>query len=160
MIDSIKQIAELFLPKDSGLWLYEDKEGQRKLIKSSSSVTSITLPLIVLIDEKTQAAELLAASLKRNKRGLLIGHRTSGLSIAKDLRKNPDGSSKLVKAGTFLMFPNKPISEVGVDPDILLDPDVSSAEFLKVAVSELGKKLETGEKIKMPSNKSNTGNDK
>jgi carboxyl-terminal processing protease len=147
-LDSVKRIVELFLPKNEGLWLYEDKEGQRHLEKSSASAAPITLPLVVLIDEKTQDGELLAAAIKRNKRGSLIGQRTSGQTVAKDLIKNPDGTSKMIKKYTFLLLPNKPISGVGVEPDIVLDSNISPDEFLKTAINELGKKLDAGNKAK------------
>ncbi len=145
-LDAIKQVAELFLPKDAGLWLYEDKEGQRKLEKAAPSAERITLPLVVLIDKETVGTELLAAAIKRNKRGVLVGQRTSGKTASKRKIVNPDGTSTLVKNATFLMYPNKPISDVGVEPDVDLGPNVSSEEVLNAAIGELDKKLNAAKK--------------
>jgi carboxyl-terminal processing protease len=93
--------------------------------------------LAVLVDGKTQAAELLAGAIKRNKRGTLIGHSTSGQTASKALVKGPDGSSRLVAHGTFLMSPGQPISGVGVAPDCELPAGAESAEFVRRAITEL-----------------------
>jgi carboxyl-terminal processing protease len=141
---AIQQVTSLFLPPGSPLWLQEQKTGERTLAKASLSANPIDMPVAVLVDGRTEAAELLAGAIRLNKRGMVIGHKTSGLAAAKDLVKNPDGSSRLVPIGSFLMSPSEPISGFGVAPDKELAAGVEPEEFIRTAVTELRKELGSG----------------
>ena len=80
-------------------------------------------------------------ALQRNERAVLVGRKTSGASISRELVKGDDGSSQLIVRGTFLQTPSKPISGVGVQPDIEVSKDETPDEVLQTAVVELQKSL-------------------
>ncbi len=143
-VAAIQQVTSLFLPPGAPLWLQEQKTGERALAKASPPANAITLPVAVLVDGRTEAAELLAAAIKRNKRGTLIGQKTSGSSSAKAMVKKPDGTSTLVPTGGFLMSATEPISGIGVAPDKDLAVGVDPEEFIRTAVAELRKVLGSG----------------
>lgn len=134
---ALQQVAGVFLPGGSALWLFEKQNGERTLVKAPAGPSPVVMPLAVLVDRDTQAAELLAAAIKRNRRGPVIGHRTSGQASPKTMVRNPDGSSRLVPVGTYLLSPGEPISGVGVAPDRELPAGAAPAEFVRAAVEAL-----------------------
>ena len=71
--------------------------------------------------------------MRRNQRGTVVGQRTSGTSAAKKMVKNPDGTSRLAPAGSFLADRVQPITGVGVQPDKVLPDSASDDDFLKAA---------------------------
>lgn len=136
---AMADVSSLFLPKDSALWLSENSQtGERKLQRSTVPGEFLDLPLVVLVNRETHG-ELPAAAIQRNARGAVIGQTTSGLSAAKSLVKNPDGTSQVVPVGTFLMAPGKPITDVGVVPDIVVPEKASEEEFIGAALAQIEK---------------------
>jgi carboxyl-terminal processing protease len=139
-----REIAGLFLPAGSPLWLKEDlKTGERELIRATTEGEFVALPLVVLVDGQTQG-ELPVAAIKRNQRARIIGQKTSGLCVVMSLDKKPDGSSSLVTTGKYFMTPQEPISGSGITPDIEVPEGASEEEMLKIAIRELKKELEQG----------------
>ncbi len=140
VLPAIASVADLFLPRGRPLWLYEDAEGNRR-VKKAATKQQFDLPMVVLVDGQTRGGELLAAALQRNRRAVLVGSRTSGASISRELVRNADGSSQLVVRGTFLQTPRKPISGVGVQPDVEVAEGQSPDAVLQAALAELRKSL-------------------
>jgi carboxyl-terminal processing protease len=136
-IASIQRVASLVLPSGAPLWLQEQEDGRRVLARAPTAASVISLRLAVLVDGKTEAAELLAGAIQYNKRGTVIGRKTSGLAAAKAMIKNPDGSSRLVPTGGFLLPSAQRITGVGVMPDKELPANAASAEVISAAVAEL-----------------------
>lgn len=144
LLPAIASVADLFLPRGRPLWIYEDAEGNRR-VKKAATKQQFDLPMVVLVDGQTHAGELLAAALKRNKRAALVGRRTSGASVSRELVRGADGSSRLVVRGTFLQTPRERISGVGVQPDVEVAADATPEDVLQTAVAELRKSLPVAE---------------
>jgi len=95
-----------------------------------------TLPCVVLIDGKTSgAAELLAAALGQSARATLVGSRTAGGAILKEIVANADGSSREVLVGNFWFPKTGKTGTDGVIPDVVAPIGATSEQVL-----ELGKK--------------------
>jgi carboxyl-terminal processing protease len=137
-LTAIQKVAELFLQPGQTLWLFEDQEGNRNATKAAAAA-AFALPMVAFIDGTTLGGELVAAALKRNQRAVLIGQRTTGTTKAKKMIGNPDGSSRLIVLGTFLISPKEPISGAGVEPDVALDPGASADDFMRAAKTALNK---------------------
>ena len=72
--------------------------------------------------------------IKANKRGTLIGQKTSGAAAVKRFVRNPDGTGKQVGLKQFYFDQETPITNAGVEPDILIQPDETEDELIKKAV--------------------------
>lgn len=96
------------------------------------------------VDENTvSAAEMLAVSFKRTKRGTLIGRRTFGKASAGKFVKQADGTTKRVTTAEFFIRPGVPISGRGILPNIKMPADAMPEQFIEKAVQVLQKKAET-----------------
>lgn len=135
LTDAMAQTAGLFLPQGSSLWFFRDTTGLVQEIKSPG--TPVTgLPVVVLINGRTAGTELVASALQKNHRGVIIGQPSSGLSSSQGQRemvKNPDGTSRMVQRGTFLLCQTGTPSKVIPDKDL---PDSASEEDLIKAVRD------------------------
>ncbi len=140
LLPAVANVADLFLPRGRPMWIFEDAEGNRQ-VKKSTIRQQFALPMVVLVDGETHAGELLAAALQRNERAVLVGRKTPGASISRELLKSDDGSSQLVVRGTFLQTPSKPISGVGVQPDVEVADGQTPDDVLQTAIAELRKSL-------------------
>jgi carboxyl-terminal processing protease len=131
--DVMAQTAGLFLPQGRSLWFFRDTTGRVQEIKSSGSPVT-ELPVVVLINGRTAGTELVASALQRNHRAVVVGQPSSGLSTGQGQRemvKNPDGTSRMVQRGTFLLGQTGTPSKV--IPDKILLDSASEEEFLKAA---------------------------
>jgi len=80
-------------------------------------------PLIVLIGPRSaSAAEVVAAAVQGNHRGLLIGRTTNGSVLLAQRFPLPDGGSVLVPASDFMTPDGRRIEGAGVLPDIEIMP--------------------------------------
>ncbi len=76
-------------------------------------------PVIVVVDEvSASAAELLAAAIKENHRGVLVGAKTSGAVEASVLIDLPDGSALSVTTFRLATGQGVRLEGTGVQPDI------------------------------------------
>ena len=65
----VGNVAALFLRQGQPLWMFEAPDGERKWTRAMAT-GGLSMPLAVLIDAQTVGgAELLAAAMKRNRRG-------------------------------------------------------------------------------------------
>jgi carboxyl-terminal processing protease len=132
VLEAVTEVASLLVGPNRTLWFLKDTTGRVSEAKSRSpAVTS--LPLVVLVNGQTRCGELIAVAVRRNQRGTVVGQRTSGTSAAKQMVKNPDGTSRLAPAGSFLADRIQPITGVGVQPDKVLPDSASDDDFLKAA---------------------------
>ncbi len=94
-------------------------------------------PLVVLVDEGTaSAAEILAGALQDHEAAVLIGRATFGKGIIQELvAQLPDGSVIKLTTQQYFTPTGRPVHEVGLTPDIVVewdpedegDPDVEAA---------------------------------
>jgi carboxyl-terminal processing protease len=133
------EIAERFVDKGVIVSTRGRAPGQSQVYRSQAR-TVWTIPLYVLIDhDSASASEILAGALKDQNRAVLIGERSYGKGSVQSifaLRTVPAGL-KLTTA-KFYSPRNRPYSEQGVDPNILVrstlkpkedEPAASAVEF-------------------------------
>jgi carboxyl-terminal processing protease len=132
------ETAALFLDAGRVVWLYEDSVTGARTPVRTKTAGPLKLPVAMLVDAQTLGSELVAAALQRNGRALAIGQRTTGATLAKNLVRKPDGSSETVVAGRYLRSDGRPISGVGVEPDVALPANAKDADFLRAALNALG----------------------
>jgi carboxyl-terminal processing protease len=126
--EEARRFLSMFIEKGP---LFHYKIGSRasliqpdSLEPSSEFFVSSTLPLVVLISQKTMsAAEIVASSLKDHKRALLVGGRTFGKFVGQ--RVFPVSLSNQTQVGLnvtvaeFFSPSGAALNGVGVEPDII-----------------------------------------
>jgi carboxyl-terminal processing protease len=135
--DQIVRVADLLIDKSRTMWFTKSVKGGRAKPVKASMASMVKLPVVVLVNDETAGAELIAAAIARNHRGRIVGQTTSGLTEAKSRVVNPDGSSELVVQGRFLISPRRLITGRGITPDVPMPPSASEEEVLSKAIELL-----------------------
>ncbi|MCL1983614.1 MAG: S41 family peptidase [Clostridiales bacterium] len=115
------KIADLLLPECTIVYLV-DNTGERVPTNSGRSATSI--PYVLLVDEWTAStSEILAAAVKDNKGGALVGAKTFGKGVVQTVMPLSDGSGDAIKLTTsqYLSPNGDVIHEIGVEPDYAVE---------------------------------------
>jgi hypothetical protein len=107
-------VADLFLNSERLLL-----EWGAASVRSTGKNTNISLPVVVLTNQKTTgAAEALAAILRQADVGLILGNNTAGQAEAYKEVTLTNGLRLLVTSGPVRLGNGMPISGNGVTPDI------------------------------------------
>jgi len=81
------------------------------------------IPLAVLINRgSASASEIVAASLKQNDRGILIGEKSFGKGTVQTLWDLKDGSGLKLTIGEYLTPSGNSINNIGIEPSLILIP--------------------------------------
>src|SRR5205823_2150997 len=111
-------LANIFM--DSGTMGYavgQKSEKRTLVIDPRAALTKA--PLAVLVNEGTAGpAELVAAAIRDNKRGQVVGWTTFGNGSIQKLIPMDDGSALLIAVARYCSPSGKAIEEVGVEPQI------------------------------------------
>ena len=79
-------------------------------------------PLIVLINNgSASASEIVAGALKDHKRAIILGEKTYGKGSVQSVIPLSDGGGMRLTVSKYYLPSGKSISEVGVEPDILVE---------------------------------------
>jgi len=118
IVQEALKIADYFLEKDKIILVQTGKDEKKKISKSENDPL-VTEPMVMLINENAaSASEILAAAIKENERGKLIGKTTYGKGVIQTMRQFSDGSGIKLTTDEFLTPKENKINEVGVSPDI------------------------------------------
>ncbi len=128
-------ILDLRIAGSAGGWPLEDLftmfyngligEFYNRAVQQPAQVTgkdvfsSQTVPLILLVGKNTSGLpEILAASLQKQKRAVVIGEQTSGAVETTSAFYLPDGSQAFIETTSFLLSDGTQVGVTGVKPDI------------------------------------------
>ncbi len=96
-------------------------KGQRFLEEKfvADTETQVTsLPLVVIIDRPTAGgAEIAAAAIQQNKRGEVVGEKSSGLAAVQDTIQLDDGAALILSVAKYFGPDGKAVHAEGVQPD-------------------------------------------
>jgi len=131
------EIAERFIDKGVIVSTRGRATGQTQVYRAQARAYW-TMPVTVLIDhDSASASEILAGALKDHNRATIVGQRSYGKGSVQSifsLRAAPAGL-KLTTA-KFYSPKNRPYSEQGVDPDVLVRLDAKPAASEEGAAGE------------------------
>lgn len=134
--ESAYKLADMLLP-ECEILSYVNSKGEKTVKKSDASTLGVEY--VLLVDENSaSASEMVAGAVKDNKGGKLIGCTTYGKGVTQITRKFKDGSALKITIEEFFRPSGKKINEVGIEPDIAVDPHDNKA-IMKRAVKELRK---------------------
>lgn len=130
-IEEAAAIANLFI--NSGpLARVMGKGGKEvKAFNADSEKAVFSGPLAVVIDRSTAgAAEAIAAAVKDQKRGDVVGERTFGIGSEQQLFSLSDGGALLITTAKYAPVSGKPFMEEPVTPTIKVDRPVVAEAIL------------------------------
>lgn len=116
IVESGVKIADMLLPEGTIVYL-EDKKGERVYENSDENCTS--LPYVLLVNGGTAStSEILAAAVKDNKGGSIVGTNTFGKGIVQSIEKLSDDSGAMrITVQQYFSPDGNTIHEKGVQPD-------------------------------------------
>ncbi|WP_324824438.1 S41 family peptidase [Sinanaerobacter sp. ZZT-01] len=123
LVDISVNIADALL--DSGTVTYtEDRKGEKVYYKSKEGKTS--LPYVVLVNGgSASSSEILAAAIKDNHGGKLIGTKTFGKGIIQEINELQNGDAMKLTVMQYFSPNGDVIHEKGIEPDISIDLEES-----------------------------------
>ncbi len=115
-IDSVTEILDILLPAgpivSANYW-----DGTTEIL-AESDASSIEMPMVVVINEKTaSAAELFAQALKDYEKANIVGMQSYGKGSIQNIKKLSDGSALDLTIAHFLPPYSENFEGVGVKPD-------------------------------------------
>jgi carboxyl-terminal processing protease len=144
-LDAGVSVASFFLPKDTVVVLEQDKDGNRKAIKSDQEPKMLDFQVVILINKgSASASEIVAGALSEQKGIKLIGEKSFGKGSVQEVQQFGDGSSLRITVAKWLTPKGKSISDQGLTPDIPIErtqADIENNEDpqLDRAIQELSK---------------------
>lgn len=133
-------IADMLLPECT-ITHTEDKAGKTKYYNSDEACTG--LKYVVLVDgNSASTSEIVAAAIKDNKGGSLVGTTTYGKGIIQGTVQFNDGSALKLTIQQYFSPKNNEIHGVGVEPDykVKLSKNAKTDTQLEKALELLKKK--------------------
>lgn len=119
-LDEVITIADMLLDRGEITFLKMPK-GIEKSYMAKEETTLYRGKLFLLVDGDTCSwGEILAAAIKDNQRGEVIGEQTFGRGSAQDIIPLGDGSALRLSVGKFLTPQKAPIEGKGVTPNLPL----------------------------------------
>ena len=113
------EIADMLLPECT-ITHTEDKNGKKEFYNSDENCTK--LKYVVLVNENTaSASEIVAAAIKDNGGGKLVGTTTYGKGIIQSTVAFKDGTAMSLTIMQYLSPKNNKIHGIGVKPDYQVD---------------------------------------
>lgn len=114
-VDQGIKICDMLLPECTIGYL-ENKKGKRKIFNSDEA--SCGLPIAVLVNEgSASASEILAAAVRDNKAGIIVGKKTYGKGLAQTEYKFKDGSALKLTTAQYLTPLEEAVDGKGIKPD-------------------------------------------
>ena len=142
-------MAERFLPKDKIVVSIKARaQNQSNLFKSSGKVAQTDFPLIVLVNEgSASASEIVAAAIKDNKRGIVIGTKTFGKAAVQTVIPLKDASAISFTTAYYLTPGGKLIKDEGITPDVTINQS-HNINKKKAEEVDIFEKMESGKSVR------------
>jgi len=127
-LDESVSVADMFL-KDGLILIQRDVDGQEREFKSTNGDFAESIPLVVLVNQNSaSASEIVAAAIKDNDRGTLIGETTFGKGSVQIQYNLSDSSLLRVTYANWYTPDDVSITGNGVEPDIIVESPSEPAE--------------------------------
>ena len=119
-LSAANAVAGLFLDRGMTVLVERSRAGER--VHTSRGNALPNWPIAVLVDEGTaSASEIVAGAIRDNNLGVLVGRRTFGKGVVQTTFPLPDGSRLFVTTSEWLTPSRRPIQDVGLVPDFVVE---------------------------------------
>ena len=163
LVSSGIAVADSFL-SEKPIVETKDRNGIKDAIISQEN-TFFDGPMVTLVNKGTaSASEILAGSLKDNKRSILMGEQTYGKGLIQSLKSLGEDSGIAITVASYLTPEGNNIQGRGITPDKILDlpeardygtPEDTWVKNAEIYLNSLFDKNEVEEKINEIENKDN-----
>ncbi|MDA2918625.1 S41 family peptidase [Desulfobacterota bacterium AH_259_B03_O07] len=145
LLDQAEKISDVFLKRGV---IVSTKIGEsKKLYSARQRDSDFTGKVVVLIDSgSASASEIVAGALKNNDRAVIVGKRTFGKGSVQQIFDLNDGSALKLTIANYLTPGDISIQDVGITPDILLQPAVILKDAVIFNSSEESRQKDSNEK--------------
>ncbi len=127
-LDESVSVADMFL-KDGLILIQRDVDGQEREYKATNGDFAESIPLVVLINgNSASASEIVAAAIKDNDRGTLIGETSFGKGSVQIQYNLSDGSLLRVTYANWFTPNDESITGNGIEPDIMVESPLEPTE--------------------------------
>lgn len=121
-LDQGRRVASLFL--NGGIFAIERTSGGTQRLEADASLHKTDAPLAVLIsDDTSQTAEVVAGALQDHQRALLVGDLTAGVGSVTTMRTLSFGGALKYAVGYCTTPDGHEIEDEGITPDIVVPMD-------------------------------------
>lgn len=125
-------VASYFIP-DNTLVVTEDFQNQEKNVAYSSQHTDIKFKAVVLVNEySASASEIVAAAIKDNKQGVLVGKTTFGKGTVQQSILMKNGGAMWLTVAKYLTPSGTYIHGVGIEPDYRVKNPIETLDVSKL----------------------------
>ena len=146
LLDASVAVSEKFLSKDATIVSIKGRvESQQDMFKSENKRPRLDFPVVVLVNKgSASASEIVAAAIKDNKRGMILGTPTFGKGSVQTIIPMKDGSAIRLTTSKYYTPNGEQIHKIGITPDVLVKKIEPAAEEEKP--SDIFKKLKKDDK--------------
>ncbi len=138
VVSAVVQVAESLLKPESMIFYTQDKQGKRQEFKTRGS--GVDLPMVLLMNEgSASASEILAGSLRDNKKATLVGNKSFGKGVVQQPVELKDGSVVKVTVEKYFTPIGEDINKQGIKPDVEVKLVSEKDEQLQKAIEILNK---------------------
>lgn len=135
LLDQAVKVADTFLPSGTLVATASNDPKDREEKYAQPDGTEPNYPMVVLVDGRSaSASEIVAGALKAHDRALVVGQTTFGKGSVQVLYDLVDDSALKLTIAHYLTPGDISIQEVGIVPDIALDPMTVDKEDMDVAL--------------------------
>lgn len=122
LVNSAVQIADLWL--DEGVIYIEQRaDGREQAPQATPGMAAGDVPLAVIVDAgSASASEIVAGAIQDHGRGKLVGEKTFGKGSVQLIHELADQSSLHVTNAQWLTPNRHPITALGLQPDVPVEP--------------------------------------
>ncbi len=125
LLDQANKVSDLFLKEGVIVTTKAGKASKPYLAKNRDY--EFDGNVVVLVDSgSASASEIVAGALKNNERAIIIGERTFGKGSVQQIFDLNDGSALKLTIAKYYTPGDKSIQDIGVTPDIILNPTIVS----------------------------------
>lgn len=127
--DDAVHAAELFVPSGQTIVKLERRGGKEEAVTSNGTPPLTGTPLVVLVNQDTSSsAELLAGALSENLHARIVGTRTYGKWTVQSVDELGNGYAIKYTTALFETPSGKSYEGVGLSPDVEVDADRAEVE--------------------------------
>ncbi|MEL6438794.1 MAG: S41 family peptidase [Cyanobacteria bacterium J06621_8] len=122
-----------------GIIVHSLSRGNEIDTKSAIGNALTDKPLVILVDRASaSASEIMAAALQENSRATILGEQTHGHGSLHSVHQLSNGSAVAVTVSMLLTTNKNEIQDLGIQPDLIVEPSESQLIKLKKDPSLLG----------------------